>query len=296
MTPIAVAPPPADPDLHDPAAAEIAPVVRPIIPPSSRRGLPQRFFGLPLGISAGVHAALLGALLLYLQFGPEMTPVGRIGGPPVQYVDLVTPSEIGAETPEDASQPQESVAEPPRGAVLVPGAAPGVITSQGGDQPMPAPPPGATGGGGVAERLRPGFSDPRLYAAPGVARMRLPAMSNVERYQRHFESRIEALNDSMYGGGPNTDWTVRDGSGNRWGVSEEGIHLGPLTVPRALVPFPAATGTNADLEEARDQRRQREEIDRQEADREVRKAREESAAAARARREQESSDDGDSDN
>ena len=115
--------------------------------------------------------------------------------------------------------------------------------------------------------------------------MRQPGMSDVQRYREHFQARIDALNDSMYGAtGPNTDWTMKDGSGNRWGVSEDGVHLGPLTIPRALVPFPAASGTNQDLEEAREQQRQREEIDRQEADRERRGALEESRAAAEERR------------
>src|SRR5690606_9739517 len=114
--------------------------------------------------------------------------------------------------------------------------------SQGGEQAVPAGEDGAEGGGaGVAERLRPGFSDPRLYADPEIARLRQPGISDAERYRRHFQARIDALNDSMYGGSrPNTDWTTTDGSGNRWGISEEGIHLGPLKIPRALVPFPAA--------------------------------------------------------
>lgn len=290
MTPIGLAPPPHETDLHEPASAELVPEARPIVPLPARRRSPERFFGRPLWISVGAHALLLAALLLYLRFGPEMTPLGRPATEQtVQYVDLVLPSEAEAEAVEAEQAPVDAASaasspDPPSAAPRSQGAAPEVITSQGGNEPMP--PPAASGGPGVAERLRPGFSDPRLYADPEINRMRQPPVSDVERYRRHFQARIDALNDSMYGGGPNTDWTVKDGSGNRWGISEDGLHLGPLTVPRALVPFPAATGTNQDLEEAREQRRQREEIDRQEADRAVRKAREESAAAARARREQ----------
>jgi hypothetical protein len=171
-----------------------------------------------------------------------------------------------------------------------------VITSQGGERTVPAEPSAEAGGATVTERLRPGFSDPRLYADPELARLRDGGPSNAQRYQEHIQARIEAMNDSLYGqSGPDTDWTMKDGSGNRWGISEEGVHLGPLTIPRALVPFPAASGTNQDLEEAREERRQREEIDRQEADRERREALEERNAAARERREREQSGESDPD-
>jgi hypothetical protein len=239
---------------------------------------------------------LLG-LLLYIRVGPEATPVAPRGLQVIEYVDLVGPAEAPAvsepeatsapatETVEPATRPETPTAvEQPGGAVLVPGGAPQVITSQGGEAPAAAAP---AAGGSVAERLRPGFSDPRLYSDPEIARLRQPGPTDGQRYREHFQRRVDALNDSLYGAtGPNTDWTVKDGSGNRWGISEEGVHLGPLTIPRFLIPTPPPSGTNQDLEEAREQQRQREEIQRQEADREVRRARQESQEAARQRREQ----------
>lgn len=296
MTPTSLAPPPGDTELDQAAPAELVSESRSVLPSPSRRTLPTRFLGPPLWLSAGAHLLLLASLLLYLRFGPEMTPVGRPARQQViEYVDLVTTSEIDAgpqavEPPLAGDAPPVETVTPtgrpaaPGGAVLAPGAAPPVVSSEGGA----APPMGApSGGGGAAERLRPGFSDPRLYANPEIARMRQPGMSDVQRYREHFQARIDALNDSMYGAtGPNTDWTMKDGSGNRWGVSEEGVHLGPLTIPRFLIPTPPPSGTNQDLEEARERQRQRDEIQRQEADREVRRARQESQDAARERREQ----------
>lgn len=297
MTPTGLATPPTDQERHEHALAELGVGPRAVIPPHSPRGLPNRFIGPPLWISVGAHALALLGLLLYVQLGPERTPVRSRGMQTVQVVDLVTPEEIENEpgapaAPAPASEgpttPGEAAAQTQPGVT-----APPLVTSQGGEQVMPAPPAGgAEGAGSVAERLRPGFSDPRLYADQDITRMREPGISDTERYRRHFQARIDALNDSMYGGSrPDTDWTVADGSGNRWGISEEGVHLGPLTIPRALVPFPAASGTNQDLEEAREQRRQREEIDRQEADRERRRALEESRAAARERRQDGQQDD-----
>src|SRR5690606_22410193 len=120
-----------------------------------------------------------------------------------------------------------------------------------------------------------------LYADPEAVRITQPGPSDMDRYREHLQARIDAMNDSIYGRrGPNTDWTVRDGSGNRWGVSEDGVHLGPVTIPRALVPVPSASGTNQDLEAERERMRQREEIQRQEADRERREALQESRERA----------------
>jgi hypothetical protein len=300
MTPIGLAPPPQDLELPHPAPAESGAEARPIIPAHSRRALPQRLVGPPLWISFGAHILVLAALLLYVQVGPETTPVRRPGQQTIQYVDLVTadqvtPTELSPQAaPETPATATETT--PPAAAVPPTGGLPQVITSQGGERTVPAGAGVDGDGGGVAERLRPGFSDPRLYVDPQAARLRAPGSSDIARYRQHFQARIDALNDSLYGAsGPNTDWTVKDGSGNRWGISEEGVHLGPLKIPRALVPFPAASGTNQDLEEAREQRRQKEEIDRQEADRERRRALEESNAAARDRRAREGGEGGDPD-
>jgi len=298
MTPIGLAPPPDDVELHEPAEAELGAEPRHVIPAHSRRSLPQRFLGPPLWISIGAHALALAGLLLYVHFGPETTPLGRPGAEQtVQYVDLVLPGELTAADAAPADQPvlpaTEAAAAAPSPAAPA-GGVPQVITSQGGEAAVPAAAEGEAGGGSVAERLRPGFSDPRLYADPDITRMREPGLSDTERYRRHFQARIDAMNDSLYGRtGPNTDRTVKEGSGQRGGASEDGLHLGPLTIPRALVPFAAASGTNQDLEQDREQRRQREEIDRQEADRERRRALEESNAAARQRRERQQSGGGD---
>lgn len=143
------------------------------------------------------------------------------------------------------------------------------------DAPAVAPP--AESGSGVG--LRPGYSDPRLYVNPEPIPL-ANDQTRHERYMEHLAARIEALNDSTYGG-PNTDWTVRDDEGRRWGLSEDGLHLGGVTIPRFLLPLPGATGTNQTIEEQRERQRQRDEIQRQEADRERDRIREERARAIR---------------
>ena len=298
MTPTGLASPPHEPELHDPAPAELGAEARSLIPAHTRRSLPQRFFGPPLWISFGAHVVVLAALLLYVRFGPESTPRPGTGPTSIQYVDLVAPTEVASDAEAPAPEPAAPVAEgaptqPASAAPAAPAAPQRVITSQGGAATVPAAEESGDGAG-VAERLRPGFSDPRLYTDPALARLRQPGVSDMQRYREPFQARIDALNDSMYGGsGPNTDWTVKDGSDRRWGISEEGVHLGPLTIPRALVPFPAASGKNQDLEQEREIQRQREEIQRQEADRERRRALQERNAEARERGQQERGEGGD---
>lgn len=293
MTPTGLAPPPHDAELRDPVELELDGSGGSVMPHASRRSLPQRFVGPPLWISLAAHILAVVGILLYVRFGPDPAPLFA-PGTPIEYVDLVTTSEIPVleeqPLPEESApdeipppdQPSDPVTTPAAGG---PTTGPGqVITSQGGETEVPAEAPEGAGGS-VSDHVRPGFSDPRLYADPQLARLREPAVSDAERYRQHFEARVRALNDSIYGqSGPNTDWTVKDGDGNRWGISEEGVHLGPVTVPRALVPVPPPSGTNADLEAAREQQRQREEIQRQEADRERRQARDEANARARERR------------
>ena len=303
MPPTGLAPPPGETGAADSASAEPGTGARSVLPPATRRSLPGRFLGPPLWISLAAHLVALGGLLLYVHFGPDPAGTRPTGLEEVQFVDLrdsslplpesaVSPEssgsdadagEVAPEQPQAPAGPAPEVGGAPAAAVP-----PRVITAEGGETEVAQPEDGAeAGGGSVAERLRPGFSDPRLYADPEAVRMTRPQRSGAERYQEQLQARIDAMNDSIYGRrGPNTDWTVRDGSGNRWGVSEDGVHLGPLTIPRALVPGPAASGTNQDLEQERERQRQREEIQRQEADRERREALEESRANARERREQ----------
>ena len=79
MTPIGLASPPQDTELHDPALVETGAEARPVIPARPRRTLPQRFIGPPLWLSLGAHLLILVALLLYVRFGPETTPIGGRG-------------------------------------------------------------------------------------------------------------------------------------------------------------------------------------------------------------------------
>jgi hypothetical protein len=136
-----------------------------------------------------------------------------------------------------------------------------------GDTAAPSAPPADPGQRqSSGDALRPGLRDSRLYVNP---RNRFPELERTEheRYMEHLQARIDAVNDSMNVAAARerrtADWTVTDGSGNTWGVSSQGLHLGGITVPRELLPLPAPTGDNQSLEAERERQRQRDEIQRQ---------------------------------
>jgi hypothetical protein len=256
----------------------------------------------PIAISALVHLVVIGTVAVVIRFGPGVLPERSAGvtGEAVEYIDLSWPVGVpgdgaGLESSPDAgpTEPSGDPTQPARLRDAAPLSFPGGVPSG-----IPAPAtsgavgPGGGGGaapaapGGIGDRLRPGFRDPRLYVDQATEALKTTdTRSQHEIYMEHFAERIRASNDSagIANREPNTDWTMRDGQGRRWGLSEEGLHLGPLTVPKELVPRPTATGDNRSLEAQREQQRQREEIQRQEDARARRAAQEEAARAARER-------------
>jgi hypothetical protein len=252
-------------------------VVRPSRPPLSF----ERVFGF------GVLASVLLHLLLFLLLS-DLVRIGVMpGGPPAAPERVAVRTEIQLLNPVASETAPEIPAEeePPTPERPVPARTPAAPPRPGAAAAEPAEAPAAPGTGSARDALRPGFRDPRLYVTP---REIVPDQrTEHERYMEHLQARVDALNDSINAGYPVTDWTVRDRDGKRWGLSPEGLHLGGVTVPRALLPLPAATGDNAQLERAREQQRQREEIRRQEEDRDRRATQEERVRSTRERQEAE---------
>jgi len=174
-----------------------------------------------------------------------------------------------------ASAPEQPVVEEREESQPVQRTVPQLITpvapSTGGPSTPEAAEPAAPGGrASVRDALGSGFSDSRLYVEPD----QFPDLrkSQHERYMEHLQARIDAVNDSLGLAAARerrtSDWTFTDASGRRWGLSPDGLHFGDVTIPRAFLPLPAATGDNQSLEAERERLRMREEIQNQEAQRE----------------------------
>jgi hypothetical protein len=269
---------------HAPPGRMPEPPPRP--PRAVRPSRPQVSYERVFGI--GILASALFHLLLFVLF-PDLVRIGVMpGGAAAPEERVLARNEIQLLNPvasESAPEVPVEEAAPPTPDRPVPARPPPAAPRPGPPAAAPTETPAAAGPGSARDALRPGFRDSRLYVAPQEI---VPdRRTDHERYMEHLQARVDALNDSIQSGLPVTDWTVTDRDGKRWGLSPEGLHLGGVTVPRALLPLPAATGDNAQLERAREQQRQRDEIQRQEAERERRETREERIRATRERQEAE---------
>lgn len=118
--------------------------------------------------------------------------------------------------------------EPPIAPVLAPPGTPGGMEVR--------PPPETTGRDPlptVGERISPRLGDRRLFAETPEALPPRPDPLTVARDR--VADQLAAFNDSAAATAAAaeraTDWTVKDGSGGRWGVSPGKIHLGGITLP-----------------------------------------------------------------
>lgn len=288
MTTPHLAPPRPDAAPRDPVAPRVPPP-----PPRARNPNPRIAYGRALRwallVSAATHAVLLLLTGDFLTIDPLATR-GRAAPDPETFAGLewVVPVPEGAEGDSPPAAPAEEEPAEVRDREV-----PTVLRVRPGEaEPEPTAPAAAPGGtpagqGSARDALRPGYRDPRLYVDPKALGVQGEQQSSHEKYMEHLQARIDAVNDSMGAAAAREqaakDWTFRDKNGKRWGLSEDGLHLGGLTVPRALVPLPGPTGDNQSLEAAREQQRQRDEIRRQEEAGERRDTLRERARAIRER-------------
>jgi hypothetical protein len=91
------------------------------------------------------------------------------------------------------------------------------------------------GSGGPAQGIRPTYTGPRVWTAPGdiVAAPK----SAKERLDSAIASIVSPFNDSIAaraGARSPTDWTV-NGPGGKWGIDPQYIRLGKVSIPTALL-------------------------------------------------------------
>jgi hypothetical protein len=289
-------------------------------PPRTGRG--------PVWISLLVHLLVIAGFVTFLRLGSPLRPGEGRGGPPqqVEYFDLEfpgsgTPVGIPSATAgpaltaptsapgatrvngRAAQDEEEAIVFPRAPGARLPSPGGGAVGSDGGAGAGAAA--GGQGGGagagggagsgaagaGVGERLRPGYRDSRLYVDQEIERLKTAdTRSDIQKYRERLHSLIEASNDSAWAQGshPNTDWTVKDGSGRpKWGWDENGVYVGGVHIPKQLVPRPTTTGTNATIEAERQKEKDRQAIQAQEAARERKRIQDQAIKETRERKEAE---------
>ena len=294
MTPPAVSAPP-QPAATKAAAPAPAAELRVRAPLSRKRPeRPPLLTARTIGVSLVLHLVLLAAVLLVPAPRPRVVLVSDganpVPGESVEYLEVGAwggmATDPSASLPPPAAAPTglsaaavdsvlrnlpANVAFPSR----VPAGIPQVSGAPGAGQPggVPSGAPNGVPGGqpGAAGRRRSGpgglgpeLGDPRLVVTPQAVPER--ELSDEERYQQHFASRINQINDSIAGVADRqrrlTDWTVRDRSGRRWGIDQNGPVVAGRNVPLP-VPVPVPRSARDREDEARRERDQRREIDRQ---------------------------------
>jgi hypothetical protein len=245
-------------------------------------------------VSVLLHVLVLALSPVFIRVGlppgdPDAASDGSAGG--LRMVDpalLPDAPQVAATTPvetpviDDAARISPTRDRPPAREVPPRPGAPG--------RPDAAP---RTGEGAADARdnpLRPGLRDPRLWIAPREVPKHEPSQEELHaEYMAGLEARLGTWNDSIAGEADRArraaDWTVRDKSGRRWGVSPDGIHLGDVTLPPTT--FIPGGGDPDKRARGEQEERTRGEIDRQQADTDRRRAQEESIRATRERRDEE---------
>ena len=236
--------------------------------------LGARLSGLPRGerrspravaVAVGLHL-LVGALFIrvltfdhgfsrWLRFDREDAGEER-----VTFVAPTPPTEVRAEVPRT----------PPREAPVSTSPLPLPDQSRSAGAPPPATPsaPRDTGGGGTVGNgigaldpnvrgVRPGYTDERVWrgaAGQGGGGVGVASGDRADKLDSIMAGMLTAARDSLdslnraYGRGQygraGGDWTKTDKNGNKWGWDQQGIRLGKVMIPNALLgllPLNAAT-------------------------------------------------------
>ncbi len=242
----------------------------------ARGQLGQKLSGLPTGekrspralaIAVGLHVLVGGVLIQALTFGhgiPDWLDFGDGQNAPEERLTYVTPTAPKApEQPTVVQRPRTQA--PVQTAPFQQMAPSGPVTGA----PPAAPAPRDTGSGAPANGIgaidpdlrgvRPGYTDERVWRGPvggggGAGGTGIASGDRADKLDSIMAGMLTAARDSLdslnraYGRGQygrqGGDWTKTDKNGNKWGWDQQGIRLGKVMIPNALLallPLNAAT-------------------------------------------------------
>jgi hypothetical protein len=190
-------------------------------------------------VSIALHLVLGAALLFVLSipYPVDQWLKSRDGSrPAVEHITYVATPSGGPTVPQRNGGDNVPARTRVRSLPLV---APSTVPSRLPAAPATAQPPSGSGpvvgAGGVGEGVTPSFGDPRVWAPTGP--VYFAPKSTAERLDSVLTGRVLAHNDSMalYNSGRKPDdWTFEK-NGQKYGIDQQKIYLGKLSLPTALL-------------------------------------------------------------
>lgn len=242
----------------------------------ARGALGARLSGLPRGekrspralaVAVGLHLVVGGILVQALTFGygiSDLLDFGDDRAPTEERLTYVRPTPLPSERQPVAQRPV-----PPPASTRPAG--PVSFTPEAGPPSAPAPATpmtprdtgsGAPPGNGIGaldpnlRGVRPGYGDERVWRGPvgggGAGGAGVASGDRADKLDSIIAGVLTAARDSLdslnrangrYGRAPG-DWTKTGKNGDKWGWDQQGIRLGKVTIPNALLallPLNAAT-------------------------------------------------------
>jgi hypothetical protein len=215
-------------------------------------------------VSVAVHAVVGAALVRVLTMPLPLSEYfarEHVTSLPVERISFVTlpkgtsavttPGRSGGDgRPERPNaRPAPPLVAPPATPPTLPAPAP-ITEDSGGSGPV-------VGRGGPTRGIRPSFSDPRVWMAPGPV-VSAPK-SAAERLDSSLVARLKAHEDSLaaFAHTPSKlergDWTFEKG-GKKYGIDQKWIHVGGVRIPTAVLaalPFGNVQGNPTAMERER---------------------------------------------
>lgn len=202
-------------------------------PSATKRKLSPSFI-----VSLGVHVVVAIALMQMWILDGDFSPKPKSSASPEERVGFVRLPQPGVSTPIAGRSGGDGRAERSREIKVV---APTSVPTT-----VPAPSAAAkttdaegvgpiVGTGGPSRGIRPQYSDPRVWAPPGIVVS--PPKTVAQTIDSIIGVAIAPYNDSVAAAAQKrdpTDWTVEKG-GYKWGIDKKAIRLGPVSIPTALL-------------------------------------------------------------
>jgi hypothetical protein len=203
-------------------------------PTETGRKLSPSFF-----VSLGVHLVVAVALMRMLILNADFAPGKKRVAVPAERIGFVRLPSAGDKPPVAGRSGGDGRPEKSREIhIVAPTTIPTTLPALAPVTARPEPEAGSgplVGTGGPARGIRPSYSDPRVWEAPG--KIVTAPKTVAQTIDSLIADAIAPYNDSIAAVAQQrdpTDWTIKKG-GQTWGIDRKAIRLGPVSIPTALL-------------------------------------------------------------